>query len=318
MSDKIPFVWTNDDIQNKLHHQFEPMQEFLARFDLKGTFFVVPCPEGKHQLTDDARLVELLHAAQRDGHDLQQHSTTHVCIENGTADLRMFDLMGDAAKVAYSQNRFVHERLWQVDALEAQIGWGRQVWIDAMGEASPGFRPGCGSFCGNMYRALENLGFKWCSARMVSMTGWMRAAGHWDYPRTLEGPVMPSQQGGIIEFPILDDVCFRIPRARVNEFVELGWQHWQECVERKLPFVLVSHPFGLEHLSDAEYSGTGYEVHEKLLPRILESGHAAPMTLTEYYDGIERGLWPMAAPENDYPGEDQIPEWHIWSRTKQE
>lgn len=311
---QIPFIWTNDDIQNNLYHQLEPMQEFLDRFSLKGTFFVVPCAEGKHQLTDDPKLVELLHAARDNGHDLQQHTTTHVCIENGTADLRMFDLMGDAMKVEYSYRRFQHERLWQVDAIEAQIGWGRQVWIDAMGGPSEGFRPGCGAFCGNMYRALENLGFKWCSARMASMTGWMRAAGNWKYPMRLEGPVLPSRQGTIIEFPILDDICFNIPRERVDDFVELGWRLWQECVQRGLPYNLVSHPFALEHQREGDYAGVGYEVHEKLLPRILESGQAIPMTLNEYYGRVQNGEFPLAAPEDDYPDAEQIPDWHIWSR----
>jgi len=126
--------------------------------------------------------------------------------------------------------------------------------------------------------------------------------------------VLPSRQGKIVEFPILDDVCFRIPRAQVDDFVELGWRLWQECVQRGLPYVLVSHPFALEFESEDDYAGTGYEVHEKLLPRILESGQALPMTLSEYYRGIENGAFPFAAPEDEYPGPDKIPDWHIWSR----
>jgi peptidoglycan/xylan/chitin deacetylase (PgdA/CDA1 family) len=309
---KIPFVWTNDDLSVSNYSDMETLLQFLDRFGLKGTFFVVPCPEGTSLMTDDAKFVDALKAMKRAGHDPQQHSTTHMCIENGTADLRMFDLMGDDAKQEYSQLRFVHERLWQVDALQAQIGWGRQVWTDAMGAPSDGFRPGCGAFCGNMYQALENLGFKWCSARMVSMTGWMWADGNTDYPRRLEGPVAPVRQGNIVEFPIVDDVAFRIPSEKIDDFAELGWQHWQECVERNVPFVLVSHPFALKH-----DGGSGYAVHEKLLPRILDSGLADPMTLSEYYARIESGEYSCAAPEDAYPGGDEFPDWHILSRVRQ-
>jgi peptidoglycan/xylan/chitin deacetylase (PgdA/CDA1 family) len=310
--DKIPFVWTNDDLSVDNYSDLETLLQFLDRFGLKGTFFVVPCPGGTSLMTDDARFVDALKAAGREGHSFQQHSTTHMCIENGTADLRMFDLMGDSHKQEYSQDRFLYERLWQVDALQAQIGWGRQVWTDAMGAPSDGFRPGCGAFCGNMYIALENLGFKWCSARMVSMTGWMWADEKYDYPRRLEGPVLPVRQGNIIEFPIIDDVAFRIPAEKIDDFVELGWQHWQECVARGLPYVLVSHPFALKHAG-----GTGYAVHEKLLPRILDSGQADPMTLSDYYARIASGEYSCAVPENAYPSGEEFPEWHILSRTRQ-
>lgn len=309
---QIPFIWTNDDLAVNDHDEMEPMLAFLDRFGLKGTFFVVPCPQGKHVMTDDAHFVDKLKAALSDGHEAHQHSTTHVCIENGTADLRMFDLMGNAAKAQYSQNRFLHERLWQVDALEAQIGWGRKVWTEAMGEPSEGFRPGCGAFCGNLYRALENLGFKWCSARMVSMTGWQWSAGFTDYPVSLEGPAMPTRQGKIMEFPIIDDVAFKVSAGKVNDFAELGWQLFQECARRGLPYVLVSHPFALKFAG-----GTGYRVHEKLLPRILDSGQAIPMTLGEYYRRVEGGEFPLANDEDAYPGADAIPDWHILSPTRQ-
>ncbi len=313
MSQKpIPFIWTNDDLTVNNNDELEPMLALLDKHGIKGTFFVVPCPSGAAYLTDDAPFIDKLKAALADGHEAHQHSTTHVCIENGTADLRMFDLMGNAAKIAYSQSRFVHERLWQVDALQAQIGWGRKVWTEAMGEPSEGFRPGCGAFCGNMYQALENLGFKWCSARLVSMTGWQWAAGFYDYPLALEGPAMPVMQGQIMELPILDDVAFKVPADKIDDFVELGWQLFQKCLERNLPYILVSHPFALKH-----EGGTGYRIHEKLLPRILDSGLAIPMTLGEYYGRVQNGEFPLAAPEDAYPGGDAIPDWHILSRTRQ-
>jgi hypothetical protein len=313
MNTKIPFIWSNDDITIGLSEPMQRQLDFLARWDLKGTFFVVPLlrrkdPEGRIRptpLTNDPGLISLIKAAMRDGHDAHQHSVTHACEENGTADLRMFDLMGDGAKVQYSNERFVFERIWEVDAIEAHIGWGRKVWTEAFGAPSEGYRPGCGAFCGNMYTACERLGFKWVSARVVSMTGWMWAARHLDYPVRLEGPGRPFRHGKLMEFPILDDVAFRIPRADVDRFVDLGWQHWQKCVERRFPFLLVSHHFALAH-----DEGTGYAIHEKLLPRILDTGLAEPMTISEYYRRVEAGEFPMADKADLYPDADMIPSWH--------
>jgi len=51
--------------------------------------------------------------------------------------------------------------------------------------------------------------------------------------------------------------------------LELGWQHWQESVKRRLACLLLSHYHGLESGQD-----TGYAIHEKLLSRILDTGLA--------------------------------------------
>ena len=307
---KIPLIWSNDDIFVGQHDQMARQLDFLDHFGIKGSFFVVPCMDGDKFLTDDPKLIAQLKQAMSAGHDVQQHSVTHVCIENGTADLRMFDLMGDQAKIDYSHNRFVWERLWQLDAIEAQISWGRRVWTEAFGSPSDGYRPGCGSFCANMYKALERLGFKWASSRLASMTGWMWQSGNYDYPIRLEGPVLPFGQGGLVEFPILDDVAFHIPREKIDDYVELGWKLWQLCLERNAPYHLVCHWHGLEH-----EGGTGYAVHEKLLPRILASGQAEPIVLSEYYDRLESGDLPLANAADIYPGPDKIPPWHALSRS---
>jgi peptidoglycan/xylan/chitin deacetylase (PgdA/CDA1 family) len=310
MAEKIPLIWSNDDITVGFGDSMLRQLELLDRFGIKGSFFVIPCPEkGTQRLTDDPKLVDLLKQAMADGHECAQHSTTHVCEENGTADLRMFDLMGDNAKVDYSRNRFQLERLWQVDALEAQIGWGLDVWKEAFGAPSPGFRPGCGSFCGNMYVALENLGFKWVSSRLISMTGWMWQAGRASYPLRLEGPARPYWHGKLLEIPILDDVAFRVPEGEVDRYVELGWRLWEECRQAGVAFHLVSHFHGLER-----NGGTGYAVHEKLLPRILATGQAEPMTAGEYQQRVRRGEFPLADPQRHYPRADAYPEWHAFSR----
>ncbi|HRJ73265.1 MAG TPA: polysaccharide deacetylase family protein [Terrimicrobiaceae bacterium] len=309
MSKRIPFLWTNDDIAYGEYEAMARMLEFLEPYGVPGTFFVVPRPSDGQPLTDDPALIHLLKSAVRLGHECHQHSTTHVCVENGTADLRMYDLMGDRQKAEHSAQRFVLERLWQVDAIEAQVAWGREVWIDAFGAPSEGFRPGCGAFCRNLYHALENLGFQWSSSRLASLTGWRWIAGKDDYPVSWEGPVRPVRIGGLMEYPILDDIAFRVPQEKIGRFADLGWQHFQKCVAMDWPFLLVSHPFALDH-----GGGTGYEVHRRLLRRILDSGLAEPMTIGTYHRRILSGEFPLADPDSAY-AEEVYPDWHVWSRT---
>lgn len=306
MAKKIPFIWSNDDITVGKIQSMERQLSFLKKHGIKGTFFVVPRPNGgKSKLTDDKPLIELLKEAAKEGHDMQQHSVTHVCIENGTADMRMYDLMGDTARLEYSTLRFSYEKMWELPNIQANIKWGMDEWVAAFGAPSPGYRPGCGAFCSNMYKALKNLGFEWSSARLVSMTGWMWADQKYDYPIRFDGPAKPFPQDGLIEYPILDDVAFKVHENKINDFVELGWKLWEMCVEKNDPYLLVSHPFALERIE-----GAGYAVHDKLIPRILETGLAEPMTLNEYHTRVKAGEFPMAAPEERYNDGSQFPEWH--------
>lgn len=307
MSGKIPLLWTNDDVTVGGQRYFNRLVPFIESLGLKGTFFIIPCPSGKKRLTDDPALIDDIKAATANGHEAHQHSTTHVCVENGTADLRMYDLMDMQAKEYHSSHRFVLERLWQVDAIEAQIRWGQRAWTEAFGSASEGFRPGCGAFCGNLYKALKNLGFKWTSSRLVSLTGWQWVFGNDKYPPSWEGPVRPSLIDGVMEFPILDDVAFGVPLDQVDRFAELGWIHWQKCVEKRWPFILVCHNAPIESKGDS-----GYRIHEKLFKRILDTGLADPMTMGQYYRAVQAGAYPMADAKDQYPGPDDLPEWHVW------
>ena len=115
----------------------------MNKHQIKGTFFVVPCPAATPDkvIGDDQAVVNLIKQAMADGHEAHQHSVTHMCIENGTADMRMFDLMGDEARIDYATSRFVYEKLWELENIQAHINWGRQAWIEAFGEPSRGYRP---------------------------------------------------------------------------------------------------------------------------------------------------------------------------------
>lgn len=174
----------------------------------------------------------------------------------------------------------------------AQIEWGKRIWEKTFGQASVGYRPGCGSFSVGMFEALESLGFKWTSATdIVSFTGWMWISEmDRDYPFEMTKPVRGYKKyNDIVEIPGLDDVSFNVKQEDKERFIELGWRQWEECVEHNWPYVMISHWHGLER-----NGGVGYKIHEILLDKILSTGRAESISLEEYYEGLISGKYPFA------------------------
>ncbi len=313
MAEKIPLIWTNDDVGIGNAESLLGMVEFLKQFRIPGSFAIVPIriKDKPEYIYEDTDLRKALDKALEDGHELFQHSVTHACVENGLADIRMYapHLMGYEVAKEHSRKRMYYERYWQEDAIIDQIQWGKEVWEKTFGEPSIGYRPGCGSFSVGMFQALEKLGFKWTSVTdLVSFTGWMWISENGkDYPFEMTPPVRGYKKyNNIIEIPGLDDVSFRVEAGDEKRFIELGWRQWQECVKNNWPYVMISHWHGLER-----NGGTGYKIHRILLDRILNTNQAEPVTLTQYYEGLIGGKYPLA--ESDEVGEaSEIPYWHVW------
>ncbi len=57
---------------------------------------------------------------------------------------------------------------------------------------------------------------------------------------------------------------------------EMGYLH-----QHGWPMVMVAHWHGLEHGEDS-----GYQVHERLVPRLLASGTAQPMNMTHLSEWV--------------------------------
>jgi hypothetical protein len=79
------------------------------------------------------------------------------------------------------------------------------------------------------------------------------------------------------EFPSAGDYAFNVPNEpnKIEAMVALGWEEFNYCHQKKVPFILMSHWHGLE-----QNNNSGYAVHEKLIPLILESGLAEPMSFS--------------------------------------
>jgi peptidoglycan/xylan/chitin deacetylase (PgdA/CDA1 family) len=280
----LPVVWTNDDIHTGKSAELSRQIEFLDRHGIPGVFFVIPENSPGQELYRDEELLGVIESAKKSGHEFYQHGHQHHAFECGVPDMGMFALDPNAYE------RFDTERA-KIDAMhtfEAQVEMlskGQRIWRKAFGEDSAGFRPGWGAFCTNHYRALAALGFEWVSSRLPCMTSWLWNAGRWDEPiHFREGiPSAPHLlPQGIMEFPIAGDYAFRVPNisAKIDAMVDLGMQEFAVYLERGHPMLIVSHFHGLQFpgskAPDTPVSkmGTGYAVHEKLIPAMLATGRA--------------------------------------------
>lgn len=291
----IPFIWTNDDISYGRTPQLERQLAFLDRFDLRGVFFVVP--RNRHDgrdIDEDADLMRAIERARGAGHEFYQHGHIHTAFESGVPETWMLD-MDPATRRMYDEKRLEIEQQHTLDALMEMLDAGRQIWRRAFGEESVGYRPGWGAFCGNLYRAMSNLGFEWCSARITCPTSWKWSNGKWDEPMEVREavPAAPTRIDGVTEYPMAGDYAFHLPdeSKRLEAMADLAVREMEALHQRGWPMIVCSHWHGLE-----ANGGTGYAVHEKLLPALLESGKVQPMTMAELH--ASAAAQDVAAPAN--------------------
>jgi peptidoglycan/xylan/chitin deacetylase (PgdA/CDA1 family) len=276
----IPFVWSNDDITAGGAVRLTRQLEMIDRLGISGVFFVIPRDNyEKRNIDSDLELMRVIEKSRARGHEYFQHGYIHTPFESGVPETWMLDMAPDVRN-QYDVKRLEIEKQHTLEAMLEMIANGAKIWRRAFGTNSVGYRPGWGAFCGNLYRALEQLGFEWCSARIPSPTSWKWNNGKWDEPMNFREGVAagPSCIGRIIEYPLGGDYAFMVPNepARIDAMVGLGIQELGYYHERGLPMIVCSHWHGLER-----NGGTGYAVHEKLLPAILRSGKVQPMNMTQ-------------------------------------
>lgn len=276
---KVPVVWTNDDISVGNEPQLRLQLEMLDRHGIPGVFFVIPSND-RGDLDQDEALLSLIAEARRNGHEFIQHGYKHFAFECGIPCLDMFNLDA-SAKSLFDADRDSVEALHTLEAQVKMLENGQRIWRRAFGEPSEGFRPGWGSYCGNLYKALQILGYQWVSSRIPSMTSYLQKYGK-DiefYEGVKTSPHLLPQ--GIWEFPLGPEIAWRVPNdpARIDEMVDLGLRHFATMRECGAPMLLVSHFHGLNFAGNLEGKeahpvGTGYAVHEKFIPKLLATGQA--------------------------------------------
>lgn len=276
----IPFAWTNDDISVGQSEQLQRQLDFLDEFGVRGTFFVVPI-SGEQTIADDPELLATIAGAREEGHEFCQHGTRHTPFECGVPETWMLDFSPEVRR-RYDEERLQIERGHTFEAQVRMLEEGRRAWREAFGEDSAGFRSGWGAFCGALYRALDALGYEWVSSRMPETTSWLWNQGLWDAPEGLRECIewAPHTIPGtsVVEIPITGgDYAFRVPHdpEKIDAMVELAMREFGFCREQGVPFVMVCHWHGLARNDDS-----GYAVHRRLLPRIMDNG-AECVTLSE-------------------------------------
>ncbi len=280
----IPFVWSNDDVTFGQADKMRRQLEFLAEMDVPGTFFVVP-QRSIGTIDQDNELMELLLSARSQGHELHQHGMQHDPFECGVPETWMM-AFSPAVAARFDTDRLELEKLHTVEALTDVIGQGREIWRRAFGEDSTGFRPGWGAFCGNLYRALAQLGFSWTSSRIVNLTSWLWCQGQWDrdvaFRENMTPTPYPVLDTGVWEIPMSGgEYAFGVPddSSRMDMMVKLALREFDWCYEKQIPFIMVSHWHGLE-----KNNASGYRVHRTFLDQVRETGKAEFMTLNECFE----------------------------------
>lgn len=274
---KLRSVWTNDDIGAGNEPELRRQLELLDPHGIPGVFFVVPS-NFRGDIDEDGELLKLIAEARKNGHEFYQHGYKHFAFECGVPQLDMFDL-DPQAKALFDADRESVEALHTLEALLEMLQNGQRIWRRAFGENSEGFRPGWGSYCGNLYKALHILGYQWVSSRVPSMTAYLQKYGE---PIAFYEGVKtgPHQLGpGIWEFPIGPEIGWRVPNdpSRIDAMVDLGLRHFEALRERGEPMLMVSHYHGLGFVGNLEGKeknpdGTGYAVHENFIPKLLATG----------------------------------------------
>lgn len=281
MSTTIPVVWSNDDIHFGQSDILRRQLELLDRFKIPGVFFVIPASGGQ-SLDKDRQLIQVMRDAEQRGHEFYQHGFVHTPFESGVPELWMLDF-NPAVRAQYDSRRFEIESGHTFESMVRMIDVGRRVWRKAMGADTAGYRPGWGAYCINLYRALNALGYSWVSSRICTATSWMWNQGKWEAPMSFVEhiPTSPHMIEGIREFPIGGDYAFRVPNdpKRISAMADLAMAEFEVMARRGDPMVIASHHHGLSFKGDTggaapHPGGTGYAVHEQLLPRLLEDGRA--------------------------------------------
>ncbi len=182
-----------------------------------------------------------------------------------------------------------------VEKIEA----GQRIWRRVFGEASPGYRPGWGAFCNNLYRALDVLGYEWVSSRICALTSWLWNQHRWEERPELrdEVPGSPWRIGRLIEYPISGDYGFHVPDVpdKIQCMADLCLEEFEQFHQRRWPFTFVSHWHGLER-----NGGTGYAVHANAMPRLQQTGRAEFIGMAELHRRTAATL-PLPAESTDVP-----------------
>ena len=270
MAEKL-FVLTNDDMGAANPELMVELLDFLHDQEVPATFFVVPHQDGQ-PLDTKPQWMPVVERALAAGHDLEHHAYDHsTCFEFGVPPYFMLDIMPDARDKYINEPEFFTQH-HGYDTLREKLEAGREILTRAFGYTPRGFRSPCLSACDNLYKALADMEFAFCSNEVINPLGWRYinrdyATGegwhaeipHAPFPRTAT----------LTEVPMHSEYTWYLEAAKgdVDRHFELMRRDLDRALANGQPFVTLSHYFAMTGKWAA-----GLEVYARIFAYARERG----------------------------------------------
>jgi peptidoglycan/xylan/chitin deacetylase (PgdA/CDA1 family) len=192
--------------------------------------------------------VPLIERALAAGHDLEHHAYTHSsCFEFGIPPYFMLDIMPEA------RDQYINEPTYftqhhAYEMLREKLEQGREILTRAFGSTPRGFRSPCLSSCDNLYQALADMNFDFCSNEVINPLGWRYI--NRDYA-TGEGwhsdvPHQPyARLPGLTEVPMHSEYTWYLEEGDVDRHFALVKADLDRAIAEGKPFVTLSHYYAM-------------------------------------------------------------------------
>lgn len=268
MAEKF-FVLTNDDMGSAEPELMVELLDFLRDQAVPATFFVVPHHSGK-ALDTKPEWMPVVERALADGHDLQHHAFDHSsCFEFGVPPYFMLDIMPDARDKYRDEPEFFTQH-HGYETLRGKLEAGREILTRAFGYTPRGFRSPCLSACDNLYRALDDLEFDFCSNEVINPLGWRYinrayATGEDWHPDMPHAPY--ARTPTLVEAPMHSEYTWYLEPGDVDRHVALMCRDLDRALDEGNPFVTLSHYYAM-----TGKWATGLEAYARVFAYARERG----------------------------------------------
>jgi peptidoglycan/xylan/chitin deacetylase (PgdA/CDA1 family) len=268
MAEKL-FVLTNDDAGGQEPELFAELLDFLQAQEVPATFFVIPF-QGAQALDSKPHWMPLIERALKAGHDLEHHAYTHAsCFEFGVPPYFMLDIIPEA------RDKFREEPVYFTqhhgyETLREKLEKGRKILTRAFGYTPRGFRSPCLSACDNLYKALDDLDFRFCSNEVINPLGWRYINRDYETGEDwhTEIPHEPHlRTATLTEVPMHSEYTWYLEAGDVDRHYEFMKRDLDRALAEGKPFVTLSHYFAM-----TGRWATGLQVYERIFAYAREQG----------------------------------------------
>jgi peptidoglycan/xylan/chitin deacetylase (PgdA/CDA1 family) len=272
------FALTNDDAGGQQPESFRELLDFLARWEVPATFFVVPASGGK-PLDQKPEWLNLLHRALDEGHELQLHAYDHSStFEFGVPPGFMLDIIPEA-KARWKCEPEAIQADHTLERMRDRIARGKEIFHRALGYEPRGFRGPCLSMCDNTYQALADHGIRWSSNLVVNPMGWRYINKNYDAGEPWQPDVPPHPfvyKAGIIEVPMVSEYTWFLKEEDLDRHFNLMKDDFDRVRHVSGTFVALSHYYAMT----GEWS-TALRVYERIFDYAREQGNVRFCTISQ-------------------------------------